>query len=928
MSDKITVEEKLKPLHEQVRWLGACLGEVLIEQEGKVFFDLVEWVRKRAIQLRRRYDERLEEELIRKIKGLRVEVLTKLIRAFTVFFQLANLAEDQHRIRRKRAYEKEEGRFQRGSLDDVIAALRKSDIPFSKIEKVFSDFSIELVLTAHPTEAQRRSTLEKLFLIDRLLYQREYYNLTPRESRKAEAAIREAITLLWQTDELRHRKQTVLDEVDNGLFYLDQVLFEVLPETLQRFHRLVEQAYGRKFEPRPFLRFGSWIGGDRDANPFVTPEVTLETVRRQKDIVLRKYIRSTGFLMEEFSQSIHLVGASRKLLGSIEEDARKLPLFANAWKEKSSHEPYRKKISFIQRKLINTLRLNALERERQTAPDDTIEGAYDKEGDFLADLEILSESLRKNKGAYLLPRIDQLKLALSTFGFYFVPLEIRDNTESLETAVSELLDGTSLAPSGFLTLSEEDRVKLLGRLIQGAPHREVLGREYSEKTRLFLETFRVIRNIREKVHPRAISCYILSMSHAPSHVLSALWVCREMGVDDLMIVPLFETIGDLNRCGAIMASLYADPVYRRHLKKLDDHQEIMLGYSDSGKDGGFLTSTWCLYSAQKELMQTAHKAGIKLKLFHGRGGAIGRGGGPLNKAIMAQPRETVDGRIKITEQGEVIASKYSNPMIAERNLELVISAMVHATLIETRPSSKRDRWESVMQKLSDSAYGAYRNLVYETEGFIEYYHQSTPIDLISRMNIGSRPARRSSSERIEDLRAIPWVFSWMQSRQTVPAWYGFGSAFHHFIKMNAHAGIGALREMYRDWPFFRVTVDFLEMSTQKADLHIARHYAGLVKQKTLREKISRRIQSEYESTIEALLAITGQKKILENTEILRRSIERRNPYLDPLSYAQVILLSRLRERQEKGASARDIEDIQRAVFLTINGIAHGLRNTG
>lgn len=928
MTEKISTEEKLKPLQNEVRWLGACLGRVLIDQEGQAFFDLVEWVRKRAIQLRRRYNEKSEEELIRKIRGLKLNDLTKMIRAFTIFFQLANLAEDQHRIRRKRAYETEKGSFQRGSLDDVIAALKKSDTPFSKIEKELADFSIELVLTAHPTEAQRRSTLEKLFLIDRLLYQREYYNLTPRETQKVESSIYEAITLLWQTDELRHRRQTVLDEVDNGLFYLDQVLFEVLPETLLRFHQLVEKAYGKKLELRPFLRFGSWIGGDRDANPFVTPEVTLETVRRQKDLVLRKYIKSTGFLMEEFSQSVHMAGASRKLLSSLEEDARRLPLFANAWKEKSSHEPYRKKISFIQRKLINTLRLNALERERQTAPDETIEGHYEKEGDFEADLDIIADSLKKNKGAYLLPRLSQLKLALSTFGFYFVPLEIRDNTETLETAVSEMLEGSSLAPHGFLTLAEEDRCKLLRSLLQDTPHREILAREYSEKTQKFLNTFRVIRDIREKIHPRAISCFILSMSHSSSHVLAALWVCREMGIDDLMIVPLFETISDLKQCGRIMTALYDDAVYRKHLKKMKSCQEIMLGYSDSGKDGGFLTSTWCLYTAQKDLSETAEKAGVKLKIFHGRGGAIGRGGGPLNKAIMAQPRETVDGRIKITEQGEVIASKYSNPVIAERNLELVISAMVHASLIDVHPSSKRDKWEAVMQKLSDSAFSSYRNLVYETEGFIEYYHQSTPIDLISRMNLGSRPARRNSSERIEDLRAIPWVFSWMQSRQTAPAWYGFGSAFHSFVKMNSHAGIGVLREMYRDWPFFRVTVDFLEMSTQKADLHIGRHYAGLVTKKEVRDRIFKRIQNEYESTVEALLEITGQKKILENTEILRLSIERRNPYLDPLSYAQVILMGRLREKQEKGASARDLEDIQRAVFLTINGIAHGLRNTG
>ncbi len=928
MIEKHSVEEKLKPLREEVRWLGHCLGRVLIDQEGKAFFETVEWVRKRALQLRRRHDEKLEAELIRKLRAMRLPELTKLIRAFTVFFQLVNLAEDKHRIRRKRAYEHEKGRFQRGSLDDIISKVKKARIPFGRLEKVLEDFSIELVLTAHPTEAQRRSTLEKLYLIDKLLFQREYYKPTPREIEKIDSAIYETISLLWQTDELRHRKQTVLDEVDNGLFYLDQVLFEVLPATLLRFYKLIGQTYGKKMPPKPFLRFGSWIGGDRDANPFVTHEVTLETVRRQKDIVLRKYITALGSLMEEFSQSIHLVGASRKLLNSIEEDARRMPLFANAWKEKSQHEPYRKKISFMQRKLINTLRLNSLERERQTAPDETIEEHYEKESDFRADLEVLERSLSENKGAYLLPRFEQLRLALDLFGFYFVPLEIRDNTEALEIAVSEMMEGSSLAPAGFLTLPEEEKVKLLRSLITKAPHREILAREYSDKTREFLQTLRVIRELREKIHPKAISCFILSMSHAPSHVLAALWVCREMGIDDLMIVPLFETINDLKHCGEVMSALYTDPAYRKHLSRLKEHQDIMLGYSDSGKDGGFLASTWRLYNAQQVLTETALRHGVKLKLFHGRGGAIGRGGGPLNKAIMAQPRETVDGRIKITEQGEVIASKYSNPIIAERNLELVISAVVYASLIEANPSPKRPKWEGVMQQLSETAYSCYRNLVYETEGFLEYYHQATPIDLISRLNIGSRPAKRNASEKIEDLRAIPWVFSWMQSRQTVPGWYGFGTAFHDFIKMNSHAGIAQLREMYREWPFFRVTVDFLEMSTQKADLHMARHYADLVKQKSLRETIFKRITGEFESTAQAIMAITEQREVLEKTEILQHSIRRRNPYLDPLSYAQVILISRLREKQEKGSSAKDLEEIQRALFLSINGVAHGLRNTG
>ena len=918
--------EKLNPLRQEVRWLGSMLGRVLIEQEGKKFYELVEMVRKTAIQLRRHPSPKLEARLIRKLRSLGTPQLIRLIRAFTVYFQLANLAEDKHRIRRKRAYESERHRVQRGSLEDIVEKITKRGISYGAMRKLLPELSIELVLTAHPTEAQRRSTLEKMFVLDRLLFEREYKQLTPRELEGIDREIIRTITLLWQTDELRHRKQTVMDEVDNGLFYLDEVLFDVLPATLLRFQELLGKAYDRDFPFSPFLHFGSWIGGDRDANPYVTSAVTLEAVRRQKDVLLRKYIKTMGHLMEEFSQSVHLVGASKKLLDSIQKDAEKLPLFAGAWKEKSQSEPYRKKISFIQRKLINTLRLNAPDAQRQTAPDDTIEASYEKPADFSRDLEVLMESLKARKGRYLIPRMRELMAALSLFGFSFVKLDIRDNRDSIESAVGEILEKSGLLSGAWASVPETERARQMRVLLKKASPPVFRDETYSEKTREVLATFRAIAHIQETVDPDAVESFILSMTRMPSDLLSALWLAAGNGVKRIMMVPLFETIEDLKNCKWVMASLYRDPVYRRHLKKMGNQQEVMLGYSDSNKDGGFITSNWALYCAQKDLTEASRSQGVKLKIFHGRGGAIGRGGGPVNKAILAQPRDTVQGQIKITEQGEVIASKYSNPFIAERNLELVISAVLHATLIEPSSSSKRDQWEQVMQELSDISFRAYRNLVYETEGFRDFFAQATPIDVVSRLNIGSRPARRGQSDRIEDLRAIPWVFSWMQSRQTLPGWYGFGAAFTAFTKARSQGGLMVLREMYREWPFFRVLVDFMEMSTQKADMRMARLYAGLVQDKNLGQVFFGQIQQEYDATIAAILEITGQKEVLENTPILSHSIRLRNPYVDPLSYAQVILIERLRDRASR--PGRDQEELERAVFLTINGVAHGLRNTG
>ena len=915
-------QEKFKPVRDEVRFLGESLGRVLIEQEGKRFFDQVEWIRKTAISLRREPNSTLEAQLLKRIRSLSLPELTKLIRAFTVYFQLVNLAEEKHRIRRKRHHESQsQNSYQKGSVGDIAHRLKETGWSAKKVQGLLSQVSIELVLTAHPTESQRRSILEKLFSINHLLIEKELRLHTPRELEEIDEKIIREITLLWQTDELRRRYQTPIDEVDNTLFYLDTVLFDILPSTLLQFERELIHRFRKEISVGPVLRFGSWVGGDRDGNPHVTASVTFEALRRQKDMILRKYIQYLDRLIDLSSQSIELVGATEDLLRSIEKDASALPRFAESMRLKSQKEIYRKKFSFIQRKLINTLRLNSHAESRQPAPDKTIEQAYENILEFQEDLESVRRSLVKHKGGLLVKNeFRRLELAVRLFGFSFAKLDIRENREAVEKAVSEIAQTQGWLTGAYSALSEEEKTTHLYKWINQAPH-AFKKEAFSKETREIWSSFEIIQKANNVIDANAIDTYILSMTRSASDILMLLWLAKETGNSNLHFVPLFETIQDLDEAPHIMESLYRDPCYARHLSSMEKNQEIMLGYSDSNKDGGFLTSNWSLYQVQKRLTQTAHKYKIRQKLFHGRGGTIGRGGGPTNQAIMAQPPGTLGGRIKITEQGEVISSKYSNPFIAERNLELVLSAVIAATWLHDFLPREEKRWEQIINELSHESFRAYRALVYEDPDFLEYFHHATPIEEISSLNIGSRPAKRFESNRIEDLRAIPWVFSWMQSRVNLPSWYGFGTAVKRFLEKSP---VSSLQEMYRKWPFFQTVVDLLQMSIQKADLQIARLYAELVPEKHIREKFFRQIEKEFHQTGKMILEITQQQEILEKNPALQNSIRLRNPYVDPMSYAQVILLKRLRSSPSK----EEANALWYAVLHSINGVSQGLRNTG
>lgn len=944
----LSQEDKLKPLRDDVKFLGRLLGEVLIEQEGRGIFDLEEEIRKTSIQLRKQFDDDAERDLLALIQRLDPQRAIKIIRAFTVYFQLSNLAEENHRIRRKRHYMlHEDGEPQKGSLEDIFNLLRAEKIPFEKLKKYVDGMSIRLVLTAHPTEAQRRSILTKLKRIGLILVDLEKTVLSQMEKEEHREEILKEITALWQTDELRRRKQTVMDEVKNGLYYLDEILFTALSQIYGEFEHDIKAIYGKHLHVPAFLKFSSWIGADRDGNPFVTHRETYETALRLQELVLDKYIRSLAKLVDSFSQSAELTTVSSELKQSLEADAREFKRMSHEFHFRYEEEPYRAKLIFMERKLKESLarvkkRIARLPKETHFRAN--AHPFYSSAEEVIKDLEILRQSLLESRAEILVKReLDPFLRQVRIFGFSFVPLEARDHRDSILGAATELLKKFQPESEAFEKLSEKERQDLLTEELLRNPRKLPESHSLSAKTREVMETFKTIREIRELAGAGALDTYILSMTQEPSDMLALAWLCQLAGLInldgdkphcDFEIVPLFETIDVLRRSTHIMEALYQNEAYKIYLKLRGRQQQIMLGYSDSNKDGGFVTSNWELYKAQKNLCASAENFGVKIEFFHGRGGTIGRGGGPMNQAILSQPRGTIQGRMKITEQGEMIYSKYANPWIADRNLELVISAVMAASLSKKflKTPAKESLWDNIMEILSDLANRAYRSLVYEDPDFLTYFNEATPIQEISRHRIGSRPSSRDAKKKssdiksIESLRAIPWVFAWMQSRHTLPGWYGFGSAYRTFLKSFKGKGEKELRQMYRDWPFFRSMIDLLEMSMMKADMHIAQQYANMTKSSAIREKIFGRIEEEYRWTRAAILEVTGQKELLENHYALQNSIRLRNPYIDPLSYFQIAAIKKLRDGKRLNAAER--AQYERAVFLSINGIAHGLRNTG
>ena len=913
-------EDKDLPLRDDIRLLGRLLGDTVREQEGDDVFAVVEKIRQTSIKFDRDADAQAGTELQAFLDDLPRETMIAVVRAFSYFLHLANIAEDQHHIRRRRAHDLAGSKPRDGSLAHTLERIKAAGIAPQTVRKVLDIALVSPVLTAHPTEVSRKSILQCQHEVASLLDQRDRMALTPEETAESDLALRRAVLTLWRTRMLRPNRLAVVDEIRNGISYYDETFFAELPRLYGQFEDLLAESFPEHedWALPPFFKIGSWIGGDRDGNPFVTADILRAGLRLQSTAAIEFYLGELHTLGGELPLS--------KLLVAVSPD---LEALAGQSPDHSPHradEPYRRALTGIYARLAATAKaLDQHEAIRHAIADAR---PYAAASEFAADLRVMAESLNAHGAALLAGgRLRRLVRAVEVFGFHLAPIDLRQNSDVHERSVGELLAkaGVCLA---YEKLPEEARIGLLLTEIASPRPLHSPHAEYSEETAGELAIFFAAKELRGKYGDAALPNCIISKTDGVSDLLEVALLLKEAGLLQpgkqpklaMNIIPLFETIGDLQASAKVMDRIFDLAAYRALVASRGDEHEVMLGYSDSNKDGGFLTSGWELYKAEVELTEVFKKHGVRLRLFHGRGGSVGRGGGPSYQAILAQPDGAVSGQIRITEQGEVIASKYSNPEVGRRNLEILAAATLEATLLNLEHEAEPAAFRGVMDTLSDLAFRAYRGLVYETDGFRSYFRESTVVSEISELNIGSRPASRKASDAIEDLRAIPWVFSWAQCRLMLPGWYGFGSAVDTWLSANPN-GLDTLRKMYRRWPFFRTLLSNMDMVLSKTDLGIASRYAELVSDPALRETVFNRIRAEWELTTRHLLAIEEQAELLADNPLLKRSIRNRFPYMDPLNHLQVELLRRHR------AGDSD-ERVRRGIHLSINGVAAGLRNSG
>ena len=931
-----------RPLVEDIRLLGRILGDVIREQEGEAAYVLVEQIRQLSVTFRRLADPVADKALNKLLKSLSSDQTVSVVRAFTYFSHLANLAEDRHYIRR-RAVHKRAGSMRAGSIDMTLKRLSSGGISAQAISQMLAHSFVSPVLTAHPTEVQRKSILDAERAIAQLLTARDDIlaqaaankvardALTPRELSQNEAQLRARVLQLWHTRLLRFTKLTVADEVENALSYYESTFLREIP----KLYASLEQALG----PHPvhsFLRMGQWIGGDRDGNPNVNAQTLTHALGRQADMALRHYLTEIHYLGGELSLSAMLV-----------EFPPEMQALAQSSPDTNEHrkdEPYRRALIGVYARLAATLKdLSGGEAARHAvAP----QNPYLTPMELLRDLRVIESSLIAQKAqALVVQRLQPLIRAVEVFGFHLATVDLRQSSDQHEAVLAELLAAARITPH-YAQLDEPAKRALLLELLNDARPLRVMGHTYSAHANSEISIFEAARQSRALFGTQAIRHYIISHTETVSDLLEVMLLQKEVGLMhgtlddhascDLIVVPLFETIEDLRNAATIMREYYALPgvlaMVQRGAPDQYGEQDIMLGYSDSNKDGGIFTSNWELYQAEIALVDTFDNislmAGspVQLRMFHGRGGTVGRGGGPSFEAILAQPPGTVRGQIRLTEQGEVIGSKYANPEIGRRNLETLVAATLEATLLHpTQPA--QPAFLQAAAELSLSSMAAYRRLVYETPGFTEYFFDATPIREIAELNIGSRPASRKATQKIEDLRAIPWGFSWGQCRLTLPGWFGFGAAVDAFLNPPGATAdlskqrLALLQQMQKQWPFFSSLLSNMDMVMAKSDLALASRYAELVADKRLRKKIFSAIELEWQRTTQALELITGDKQRLSHNAALQRSIRHRFPYIDPLHHLQVELVRRFRAGQ---TDAR----LKRGIHMSINGIAAGLRNTG
>lgn len=913
-------------LRRDVRFLGNILGEVLVHQGGNELLEIVEKIRETSKSLRSVFLPELFADFKRIVSTLDPDNRHQVIRAFAIYFQLVNIAEQNHRIRRKRDYERSAGEsVQPGSIESAVQDLKERNFTYEEVQEILESLSLELVMTAHPTEAMRRAILDIHKRISEDVMLLDNPTLTFREREQLREKLLNEVITLWQTDELRDRKPTVLDEVRNGMYYFHETLFHILPEVYQELERCLTKYYpGSDWHVPTYLRFGSWIGGDRDGNPSVTADVTWKTLEMQRKLAIREYQNILTGLMKNLSFSATIVNVSDELKQSILTDRENVTLKKmEIWHNEK--EPYRIKLAYMLAKMVHVLDTNMTGKERYESPEE-----------FIEDLQIIDRSLRHHYADYVADTyIKKLIRQVELFGFHTATLDIRQHSKEHENAMAEILAKMNVV-SDYASLEEEDKIELLNKLLNDPRPLTTPYQEYSDSTEECLEVYRTVYRAQKEFGVNCISSYLISMAEGASDIMEVMVFAKEVGlftkendgtvVATLQAVPLFETIEDLHAAPDIMRRLFNLPIYREGVKAMNDLQEIMLGYSDSNKDGGAVTANWELQVAMKEITAVGSEFGVKLKYFHGRGGSLGRGGMPLNRSILAQPASTIAGGIKITEQGEVISSRYSLKGIAYRSLEQATSALIRASINARTPeeNANEKEWEQISAKISEVSQKKYQDLIFRDPDFLSFFKESTPLPEVGELNIGSRPSKRKNSDRFEDLRAIPWVFAWTQSRYLLPAWYAAGTGLQSFYQDNED-NMKTLQDMYINYPFFTSMIDTLQMAMAKADLIIAKEYSLMTNDDVARERIFGLIKEEFKLTKEMVLKITGQQDILDNQPVLQESIRLRNPYVDPLSYLQVQLLNELRDLREKG---EDDPDLLREVLLTINGIAAGLRNTG
>jgi phosphoenolpyruvate carboxylase len=899
-------------ISQTIHLLGDLLGRVISEQESQEIFDDEESIRQEA-KARRSGDQQAAERLRSKVSALSAGDARAVASAFATYFDLINLAEENNRVATLQKEERERHpKPMRESIGEAIAMLKQRGVSAEQMSALLGNLAIELVLTAHPTEARRRTILSKVQRIASLLYKMNQGKPLPREHDAVVAALYAEITAFWLTDRARTANPAVTDEVRTGLYFVESVFWEILPKIYASMDDALSTHYPGVSANRTWLRLASWMGGDRDGNPNVTRDVTAETLRLHRGLAVEKHRYAFQELARHLSISADRLPPHPELVNWIEK-RRPLPPHVEYIEQRYGAEPYRLIFSLLAADLAEAshddMKANLLTREPHTA--------RVKLEELTRPLDIMAASIPAPLAH------DELLTArreLDIFGLHAMRLDIREDSSRLNAAIGEVLRALEITPS-YETAPEPEQLALLTRLLSEPLPPLAYQPGVTPQAAETWSVFQLIARASKIYGQELFGPFIISMTRSVTDVLAVLLIARWSGCSEgLQICPLFETVADLESAPRILTELFTSEIYRAHLATCNNEQVIMIGYSDSNKDGGYLMANWSLYQAQENIARTAHEHNVRLTLFHGRGGTVARGGGPANRAIRAQPAGTMNGRFRLTEQGEIIASRYSNPDIAYHRLEQITHAVLLASAPNPDAKEIPEIWRSTMEMMGTTSLQAYRKLVYETPGFIDFWRAATPIDEISRMHIGSRPPSRTNSTEVSKIRAIPWVFSWMQSRYNLPGWYGLGAG------LSAASDIDLLREMYAKWPFFKSIINNVESSLVKADMDIAALYAELVPDRTLAKQLFSEIQAEYERTCKAVLSISGHQEMMDSDPITKESVRLRNPYVDPLNYIQVEMLRRLRAIPDPQAA--EAQPLREVIVLTINGIAAGLRNTG